>query len=410
MALGKVSVNNLNLGQGPVTEIERYFLFIGPAPANVGRMVPLNTQSDLDASLGAADSDLKTQITAARLNGGDRWACMAAPIAAVGGQWANAVDQSQREGVAVEAVIITTPVTTGAELTAMQAKAVEVENIYGRRLFIMAATAGIDLTPPATIETNQQEGTQAPAKSSRATAKTVPLVEAEDAIPRPDWVDYYAEQKVIVSGVSAPRVMVVPQLHGNDQGVLAGRLANAHVSIADSPMRVATGPLLGLGPVPVDINGMPLPTAVRVELDRARFSVSQLYSDYPGVYWADGNLLDAPGSDYQVIENLRIVDKAARRVRILLIQRVADRRLNNTPNSMAAATSAFTSPLRDMARAATVFGKVQPGDIEPPKDGDVTLFWKTKTAVEVYIKCRPFNCPKDLTANIALDLSNDGEE
>lgn len=37
MALGKVSVNNLNLGQGAVTEIERYFLFIGPAAKNVGK-------------------------------------------------------------------------------------------------------------------------------------------------------------------------------------------------------------------------------------------------------------------------------------------------------------------------------------------------------------------------------------
>ena len=77
MALGKVSVNNLNLGQGAVTEIERYFLFIGPAPKNIGKLIPLNTDSDLDAALGVPASDLKTQITAARLNGGDRWACRA---------------------------------------------------------------------------------------------------------------------------------------------------------------------------------------------------------------------------------------------------------------------------------------------------------------------------------------------
>ena len=74
MALGKVSVNNLNLGQGAVTEIERYFLFIGPAAKNVGKLVPLDTQSDLDVQLGVPDSDLKTQILAARSNGGDRWA------------------------------------------------------------------------------------------------------------------------------------------------------------------------------------------------------------------------------------------------------------------------------------------------------------------------------------------------
>jgi hypothetical protein len=408
MALGKVSVNNLNLGQGPVTEIERYFLFIGPALTNIGKLIPLNTQSDLDVSLGAADSDLKTQITAARLNGGDRWACMAAPIAVADGKWEDALDQAQTEGVSVEAAIITTPVTSGAELTAMHEKAIEIGNTYGRRLFIMAATAGIDLTPaPAPLEIAAFAESGTPAKTSRAAKAT--QTASEGAVVPQKWVDYYATQRTLVTGVAAPRVMVVPQLHGNDQGVLAGRLANASVSIADSPMRVATGPVLGLGPVPVDADGISLPAEARFELDSLRFSVSQLYSDYPGVYWADGNLLDVPGSDFQVIEHLRVVDKAARRVRVLLIQRVADRRLNNTPNSMAAATSAFTRPLRDMARAATVFGQVQPGDIESPKDGDVTLFWKTKTAVEVYIKCRPFNCPKDLTANIALDLSNGDE-
>ncbi|MBF3039644.1 DUF2586 family protein, partial [Pseudomonas aeruginosa] len=82
MALGSVSVNNLNLGQGPVTAIERYFLFIGPASKNVGKFLALNTQSDLDVQLGIPDADLKRQIAAARANGGPRWACMAAPIGA----------------------------------------------------------------------------------------------------------------------------------------------------------------------------------------------------------------------------------------------------------------------------------------------------------------------------------------
>ena len=85
MALGKVSVKNLNLGQGEVTAIERYFLFIGPSTKNIGKVLALNTDSDLDNELGIPASDLKTQITAARLNGGDRWACVAVPIGADGG-------------------------------------------------------------------------------------------------------------------------------------------------------------------------------------------------------------------------------------------------------------------------------------------------------------------------------------
>jgi hypothetical protein len=371
MALGKVSVNNLNLGQGAVTEIERYFLFIGTGAKNVGQLLPLNTDSDLDGALGIPVSDLKTQITAARLNGGDRWACLAAPIAA-DGEWSEALEKAQQQGFSVEAVVITKPVTAGAQLSAMHDAAIALNNTYGRRAFVMAASVGI-----TALQT---------------------------------WADYLVEHKEITADLAAPRVLVVPQLHGNDLGVLAGRLANAAISIADSPMRVASGPLLGLGPVPTDKESVPLPSAIRAELDTARFSVSQTYPDYPGVFWGDGNMLDAPASDFQVIEYLRLADKAARQVRPLLIRRVGDRRLNNTPNSMAAAISAFMKPLRQMAKSTTFAGQVFPGEIESPQDGDIVLVWHSKTKVEIYIKIRPLNCPKDLTANIALDLSNDDLE
>ncbi|MNH46086.1 hypothetical protein D3C79_1087340 [compost metagenome] len=77
---------------------------------------------------------------------------------------------------------------------------------------------------------------------------------------------------------------------------------------------------------------------------------------------------------------------------------------------MAAAVSALMKPLRQMAKSVTFAGQVFPGEIEAPKDGDIVLVWLSKTKVEVYIKIRPLNCPKDLTANIALDLSNDDSE
>lgn len=218
MALGQVSVNNLNLGQGAVTEVERYFLFIGPGAKNQGQLLPLNTDSDLDVQLGIPASDLKTQITAARLNGGDRWACLAAPLAA-DGDWSAALTKAQQLNYSVEAVVITKPVTSQADLSAMHDAAVALGNTYSRRVFVIAATPGIT---------------------------------AEQT-----WAEYLVSQKALVSGLAAPRVLAVPQLHGNDQGVLAGRLANAAVSIADSPMRVATGAVLGLGPVPSDKDGIP---------------------------------------------------------------------------------------------------------------------------------------------------------
>ena len=371
MALGKVSVNNLNLGQGAVTEIERYFLFIGPAAKNVGELLALNTDSDLDGALGIATSDLKTQITAARLNGGDRWACIAAPIG-LDEDWPAALERAQQQGYSVEAIVITEPVTTGVELSKMHEAAVRLNDVYGRRSFVMAASAGITAAQ--------------------------------------SWAQYLTEQRAITADLAAPRVLVVPQLHGNDLGVLAGRLANTAASIADSPMRVATGAVLGLGPTPEDSENVPLPSATRAELDKARFSVSQTYSDFPGVYWGDGNLLDTPTSDFLVIEYLRLADKASRQVRPLLIRRVADRRLNSTANSMAVASTALMAPLRAMAKSVAFAGQVFPGEIEAPKDGAIVLFWKSKTAIEVYIKIKPYNCPKDITANIALDLSNDASE
>lgn len=366
MALGKVSVNNLNLSQGAVTQVENYFLFIGTGPKSQGQVIALNTDSDLDVMLGIPPSDLKAQVTAARLNGGDRWACLAIPLGA-DKTWQDALTTALQQNYSFEAVVVCTPVTKGGELEDMHEAAIGLSNSYGRRAFVMAASAGI------------QAGMT--------------------------WSQYTTAQKAITDGIAAPRVLCVPQLHGNDLGVLAGRLANATVSIADSPMRVATGAVMGLGAIPVDSEGVPLTSAVRAELDKSRFSVSQTYADYEGVYWGDGNMLDTAGSDFQVIEYLRIVDKAARQVRPLLIRRVGDRRLNSTANSMAANKTFLMTPLRAMAKSTTVAGQVFPGEIETPSDNAIVLSWKSKTAIEVYITVRPLNCPKDLTANIALDLS-----
>ena len=371
MALGKISVNNLNQGQGAVTAVERYFLFIGPGAKSQGQILAINAQTDLDVALGIPPSDLKTQIAAAQLNGGENWACLAAPLAAAA-DWQDALGVAMRS-YSVEAVVVTAPVTSAAELTAMHNAATALQNSHGRRMFFMAATVGIDKA-----------------------AQT--------------WAQYLVAQKALVNGLSAPRVLPVPQLHGNNLGVLAGRLANAAVSVADTPMRVATGAVLGLGDVPVDSDGVPLDLATLGELDRTRLSVPQTYPDYVGTFWGDGNMLDAEDSDFKVIEYLRVVDKAARAVRPLLIRRVGDRRLNSSPNSMAVNTSALMAPLRAMAKSTTFAGQVFPGEIEPPIDGDIVLTWKSKTEIEVFMKLRPLNCPKALTANIALDLSTSNQE
>jgi hypothetical protein len=171
-------------------------------------------------------------------------------------------------------------------------------------------------------------------------------------------------------------------------------------------MRVATGSLVGLGDTPVDLNGQPVDNSIFTQLDADRFSVPQTYSDYPGTYWADGNMLEVPAGDFQVIENLRVLDYCARRVRVLAIARIADRKLNSTPNSIEYNKTYFMRPLREASRTINFNGIPFPSMIQPPEEGDITIVWISKYEVEIYIKAQPFNSPKKITANLMLDLSS----
>ncbi len=367
MAQGKVNVNNLNLGQGNFPEIERKTLLIGVAPVNVGAVLPVNTQSDLNVVLGAAVSDLKTNVIAARANGGENWQAYVAPIA-VDDDWKEALDLALQT-ISPELVVVCKPVATANELTTANTKAESVRTQHARRVILLMATAGID------------DDTQT-------------------------WAQYLAAQAALTNGVSAYRVAAVPQLHGNDIGVLAGRLCNRAVSIADTPMRVETGPVLGLGDTPKDNTGTSLPDAILASLDTNRLSCIQHYPDYPGTFWGDCNLLDEPGGDYQVIENLRVIDKAARAVRILAIKRIGNRRLNDSTISIESNKTYFMRPLRDMAKSVVFNGEQFPGEIESPADDSITIVWPERNSVEVYIKVKPINCAKEITANLILDLSS----
>ncbi len=366
MAQGKVGVNNLNQNQGSFPEIENKALYIGVCATNVGSVLSLNQQSDLDVLLGSVDSALKTQVQAAKDNGGEGWAGYAIPYNGIT-DWQDSLDIAM-DVISPELVILCTPAGNSAALDAMQTKSEQVRTTLARRIIIITATAGID------------SDTQT-------------------------WAQYETAQAAITSGVSAYRVCAVPLLHGNDLGVLGGRLCNRSVSIADSPMRVATGPLLGLGAIPVDSDGVSLPSATVSTLDSNRLSCSQIYTDYPGVLWGDANLLDVPAGDYLVIENLRVVDKAARAIRILSIPKVANRNFNSTPLSIAAAKTYFMRPLREMSKVITFAGTPFPGDIKTPKDDSITIQWLTKTKVQIFFKVTPYNSPKEIIANIVLDLS-----
>lgn len=365
MAIGQVTVNNINLNQAEPTAVERLFLFIGQATLQPGAIVPVNTQSDFYKLFGAGT--LPDTLTSALLNAASDWNALAVALDD-SLTWQTALTKVLKAGYGIEGVIICDPISTSAAVTELNNQALLALNSYEQRLFMLAPCVGI----------NSDEQT---------------------------WPDYIEAIKPLVAGLVADRVALVPQLHGNNLGILAGRLANSRASIADSPMRVATGALIGIGETPVDKNGDILDMATITQLDGLRFSVPQTYTGYSGWYWADCNLLANETSDYQVIENLRVTDKACRRVYIKLIPLIADRKINRTSEAIAWLTSYLMAPLRQMAQKAIVNGQEFPGEIEPPQAGDIVVQWQSRTEVVIYITVTPLNSPKKITANIMLDLS-----
>ncbi|MFM5198911.1 DUF2586 domain-containing protein [Aeromonas caviae] len=369
-----VQINNLNQMQGPVTEVERHLLFIGSAASNTGKLLSLNTQSDFDTLLGEGESELKTNLLATRDNAGQNWTA-AAYVLPEDGDWLAAVRTAQQTQ-SFEGVVVLGQEWDQAGINAAHALNQELIAKWGRWQFMLLAVPGI-------ISTG--EGNQ-------------------------DWSEYEATLAALQNGIAASSVSLVPQLWPNLAGVYAGRLCNRAVSIADSPCRVKTGALVGLGNKPVDKAGIPLPLATLQTLEQNRYSVPMWYPDYDGIYWADGRTLDAEGGDYQVIENLRIAYKVARRMRLRAIARIGDRSFNSTPGSTAAAITYFGKDLREMAKATTINGQPFPGDIASPQDGDIRIQWVAKNLVSVFVVVRTVDCPKGITVNIMLDLSlNNGE-
>lgn len=368
MPLGTVQVNNLNLGQGDIAGVERHFLFIGLAGHvdEESQLFSVGAQTDLADIF--ADSNLRDQVIAAQLNAGQNWTAAVYPLAA-------AEDVFEAIGLAnevqsFEVIVLCDTQSTAIKLSATHDYLFSLQASLGRFVSALVALPGID------------KATQT-------------------------WPQYEAASVALQAGLAAHLVIPVPQLHGNNAGVLAGRLCNRSVSIADSPMRVATGSALGLGVAPIDSASEPLSLATLNTLSQARLSVPHWYNDFEGVYWGDASTLDAAGGDYQYLEHLRVVHKASREVRVLAIRRVGNRALNSTPNSIELNKSYFMKPLRTMSKSTTILGTPFPGEIKPPVEGDIIIQWPTNKRVVIYLVVRPFNSPKEIIVNILLDLSND---
>ncbi len=379
MSYGKVNIVQINTLSGPLAVAERAFLFIGPADGSIaadGSILSITPQSDLDALLGPNDSELKTALTAAIVNAAsETFRAYAVVIDTEGGSapaddWRDVVDAALAapNDLQIEGVVVTHPVTTAEEIEDAHTHAILMQATYGKFITVHMAVAGID------------PDTQT-------------------------WAQYRTAVKAIVDGIAAPRVAVVPQLHGNNLGTVIGRLCNPAVTIADSPMRVATGAVVGLGATPVDSNSLPLSLADVYDLADARLSVPQWYNGYDGTYWADHAMLDVEGGDFQVFENLRVLDYIARRVRILAIQKIADRSLNNSDASISQHQTYFARPLREASHSIVIGTREIPGLVRPPSSDDITITWASSTEVSIAITARPYESPKSITVYLALDLS-----
>ena len=98
-----------------------------------------------------------------------------------------------------------------------------------------------------------------------------------------------------------------------------------------------------------------------------------------------------------VIEELRVQDKSARRIRTLGIGRISDDLWQDTPAGNSAAVTQLTQPLRAMAVL---------GEIKPIAEGDFTVSWPTATNPKVTYKIRLPNSPKEITNEIVLDTGS----
>ncbi|UIA90717.1 DUF2586 domain-containing protein [Erwinia tracheiphila] len=375
MTWPSVTINQLNQRQGTINEVERTLLFVGPAARGVGNLIVLNSQSDIATELSEASEALINNVTAAQLNAGQNWQAYALLIPSSAKSWPDEVEQIMHL-VSVEGVVIIAS-STASTVQAWQALREKLIAGMGRWVWFI-----VGLNGPLLFSTQDSEE------------------------PGISWKNWIATASAIVSGVTAAGVQITPLLWGNEAGVLAGRLCNRSVTIADSPARVKTGALLGLSnALPVDVEGTELTLAHLRQLHNIRYSVPMWYTDYEGMYWSDGLTLDVTGGDYPVIEYLRIVDKAARRVRVQAIAKIADRTLNSTPASIATHKTYFTKTLRTMAKTTQISGVTFPGEVKTPESGDVNIVWYDSKTVAIYLIVRPYASAKSITVGITLDDS-----
>jgi hypothetical protein len=373
MATGQVLISQDNTLSGGITAVERKVLFIGEggASAQFDLVHSINAQTDLDAILGTEDSALKTNIEATMLNAGPNFTGYVIPTKATGGAytWDTALEFAldAPNDIDVELVVLTDEMASANDVDLYHGACVAAQNVYAKYITIHAAVAGND-------------GSQT-------------------------WAAYASATKALQTDKAAHRVYLVPQLHGNNLGVVVGRLINDAFSLGDSPMRVLSGAVVGLGAAPVDSAGLSLTMAHLKDLADNRFSVPQTYTGLEGTYWADHSSLDVAIGDFKVYENLRVLDYITRRVRLKAISKIADKSLNSSPSSISYHENFFMQPIFTAAKSFTINDEPKPGLVKTPQKGDIVISWVNTTEVEIYMKAAPGDSPKKIGVHISLDLN-----
>ncbi|WP_414483673.1 DUF2586 family protein, partial [Serratia marcescens] len=203
---------------------------------------PLNSNTNLDTVLGAADSVLKSNIAAARRNAGNNWFAYVAILAADAktADWVAAVKSAQQTA-SVEGFVLCMDIADKADIKAAITLRADLIAQNSRWLWAILSVGG-----PGEAET---------------------------------WAQYGTRLATLQKDIAGPSVQLVPRLWGNEPGVLAGRLCNRSVTIADSPARVRTGALIDLGrdELPTDSADVPLDLSVLQALNANRYSVPMWY-------------------------------------------------------------------------------------------------------------------------------------
>ena len=418
MALGTVQVDNENQYQSTPNEVERRFVFVGKTTITglQGVVTALGATTDLDKIFETPevkgdtptprivdrDSNAYKFLTAAQLNAGQNWE--AAFVGLDGSlSWQDALDLANKQN-SYEAIVICDPMADQAAMEAVKTKMALVQSKEARYMFAMTCVAAIDPTPDAP-PADEPVVVKATAKSVKTADTQAAAEPVADAVGQ-DWATYISALNTLATDFVAERFMCIPTLFENDLGILAGRLCDRSVTVADSPMRTKTGTLLGMGAASKDKTGAEMPDTIFSQLDAMKFSVPQNYpGDDGGWYWADGNTFDLDTGDYKVIEHLRVVLKACRQVYKIAVPTIADRSLNSTPSSIAKNKQLYMSPLLAMAKTTYKNGVPFPGEIQPPTDNAVEIVWVSDKKTDIFITVKPYTSQKEIKIGVGIDLS-----